>query len=265
MSSIRAIFERTAGKGVLLTYLMGGDPDEQLCLQSIEAVVSGGADIVELGIPFSDPLADGKSIQEASSRALRAGIKPGDVLNLARDAGNDLGIPIVLMTYYNIVYRKGVGRFLDLARRSGVAGIIVPDLPVDEATDYCIQTRRRGMDAILLATPTTTPERMRRIVANTSGFLYLVSLLGVTGARDKLSKDTLNVIRYACDFSKGKVPLAVGFGISKPEHVRNIIAAGAEGAIVGSSIVNIISHYADQKEEMLRRLEAYVRSLKSAI
>jgi tryptophan synthase alpha chain len=243
---------------------MGGDPNPEASRKVIDSVISGGADILEIGIPFSDPIADGKSIQAAGVRALQAGTRPVDVLEIARDVKKKHGVPVVLMTYFNIIFTRGVEKFIEEARGNNIDGIIVPDLQLDEASKFCHTTRENKVDGILLATPATSAERMRRIVRNTSGFLYLVSLLGVTGARPGLEENTLRSVRFARKFTAGRIPLAVGFGFSRPEHVSSVIAAGAEAAIVGSSIVDMVAAFAKDGETRLRGIENYVHSLKAA-
>ncbi len=245
---------------------MGGDPDPDACSKVIDAVVAGGADILELGIPFSDPIADGKSIQAAGVRALAAGTTPRRVLELAKSAKEKHHVPIALMTYFNILYSQGFQNFLRLAKSHDVDGIIIPDLPLGEASEYARISRGLGVDNILLAAPTTPPERMRMLAASTSGFLYLVSLLGVTGARQSLRRSTPALIAFAHRYTRGRVPLAVGFGISAPEHVREVIRAGADGVIVGSGIVDRVAKYSEDGEraKVLQNVEEYVRSLKAA-
>jgi tryptophan synthase alpha chain len=256
---------RTLGKdGALITYVMGGDPDVATTERIVESLIEGGADIVELGIPFSDPIADGRSIQEAGVRSLSSGTTPEDVLGVVRKVKQKHpDFPIAIMTYYNILYSPGLDRFLTGAEDAGVDGLIVPDLPLDETADYSRLAKRHGLDTILLAAPTTTADRLPSLIKNSSGFLYLVSLLGVTGARSELGEETLKLVRSAKRATRGKIPLAVGFGISKPEHVRAILGAGADGVIVGSSIVNIVAS-GKPEPEMLEELEDYVSTLKSA-
>jgi tryptophan synthase alpha chain len=229
----------------------------------IEAVIEGGADIVEVGIPFSDPIADGKSIQEAAVRSLAAGTTPSDVLGMVSELKKRHKVPIAIMTYYNILFSPGLRGFLDRAKEAGVDGVIIPDLPLDETGDYSEIAKKEGLDTILLAAPTSSPARMKSLVKHSSGFLYLVSLLGVTGARSQMSPDTLRLVKAAKSHTKGKIPLGVGFGISTPEHVRMVLKAGADAVIVGSSIVNRVAS-GKQKEEMFREIREYVRSLKSA-
>jgi tryptophan synthase alpha chain len=243
---------------------MGGDPTAETSSAIVDAVVRGGADIVELGIPFSDPIADGTSIQAAGVRALSSGTRPRDVLEIAKRAKEKHGLPIIIMSYFNILFSQGVENFMRQSRECGVDGMIVPDLPVDEVGPYSAVARRSVVDTILLAAPTTSPTRMKLLASHSSGFLYLVSLMGVTGARESLQEGAVSLVKYAKTYTGGKIPLAVGFGISKPEHVRAVLEAGAEGAIVGSGIVNQVGGYKNDTERMLQEIEDYVKSLKSA-
>lgn len=265
MSPISGVFQRLRGEGALIAYVMGGDPDPSTSGSVIDAVVRGGADIVEVGIPFSDPIADGKSIQAADVRSLAAGTTPAQVLEvIAAAKARNPRVPVVAMTYYNILFSNGLEKFLSAAKGHGVDGLIVPDLPFDEIEEYAPLAKRYGLDAVLLAAPTTTPSRMRAIAAHTSGFLYLVSLTGVTGARADVQQSTVGLIRTARRYAKG-VPIGVGFGISTPDHVRSVLSAGADAAVVGSAIVDRVAGYRkDGAAVMLANVESYVRSLKDA-
>lgn len=265
MSAVSAVFQRLNGEGALVAYVMGGDPDMGTSAQVIDAVVRGGADIVEVGIPFSDPIADGKSIQAADVRSLASGTTPAKVLDLIAQAkARHPKVPIVAMTYYNILFSNGLDKFLEAARSHGVDGLIVPDLPFDEIGDYAPLAKRYGLDAVLLAAPTTTPARMKSIAAHTSGFLYLVSLTGVTGARADVKESTVDLIRFAKRYASD-VPVAVGFGISTPDHVRAIVDAGADAVVVGSAIVDRVARFkSDGPMMMLASVEGYVRTLKGA-
>lgn len=263
MSNISRVFRSLKDEGALIAYVMGGDPDIETTEKVVGALAAGGADIIELGIPFSDPIADGKSIQEAAVRALASGTRPVDVLRLVAKIKKRRDIPIAIMTYYNILYSPGLDRFLADASEAGVDGLIIPDLPLDETAEYSRIARRHRLDTILLAAPTTSPDRMKSLVMHSTGFLYLVSLLGVTGARSQLDADTLKLVRSTKRLTRGKVPLGVGFGISRPEHVRAVLGAGADAVIVGSSIVNRVASGKPQAE-MLKEIEEYVRSLKAA-
>ncbi len=266
MSLIADRFNQLAKReeGALIAYVMGGDPTPEDTYAIVDAVAKGGADIVELGIPFSDPIADGTSIQAAGVRALSAGTRPGAVLEIAKKAKEKHGLPIIIMSYFNILFSQGVDNFMRHSRESGVDGMIVPDLPVDEIGPYSATARKNALDTILLAAPTTSPSRMKLLASHSSGFLYLVSLMGVTGARESLQEGAVSLVKYAKRYTRGKIPLAVGFGISKPEHVKAVLEAGAEGAIVGSGIVNQVQTYKDDTERMLAEIERYVNSLKSA-
>ncbi len=265
MSPISSVFKGLHDEGALVAYVMGGDPDLITSAAVIDAVVRGGADIVEVGIPFSDPIADGKSIQAADVRSLAAGTTPAQVLDLINAAkSRNPRVPIVAMTYYNILYSNGLEKFLEDAKHHGVDGLIIPDLPFDEIRDYAPLAKRHGLDAVLLAAPTSTPARLKAIAKHTSGFLYLVSLTGVTGARSAVQESTVALIRSVRRYAKG-VPLGVGFGISTPEHVRAILAAGADAVVVGSAIVDrVASSQKDGPARMLANVESYVRSLKAA-
>jgi tryptophan synthase alpha chain len=260
---MRKVFRSLKGQGALIAYVMGGDPNPETTEKVVLSLIAGGADIIELGIPFSDPIADGKSIQEAAVRSLSAGTKPADVLEIVSRIKKEHDIPITIMTYYNVLFSPGLENFLDGAKKAGVDGLIVPDLPLDETGDYSRLAKKYGLDTILLAAPTTSPERMKSLVKHSTGFLYLVSLLGVTGARTQLGDDTLRLVRAAKRQTRGKIPLGVGFGISKPDHVRAVVGAGADAVIVGSSIVNMVA-LGKPEEEMLEEVENYVRSMKTA-
>ncbi len=267
MSAIGSVFEgKPGGEKVLVAYVMGGDPDIETTSRIIDAVVRGGADILEVGIPFSDPIADGRSIQAADVRALGSRTTPSAVLRCIAEArSRNPRVPVAVMTYYNILYSKGVDKFLAQARSSGVDGMIVPDLPLDEVSEYARAARREKLDTILLAAPTSSPARMRAIVAHTTGFLYLVSVLGVTGARTAVQESTIRLVAMAKRYTRGRVPLAVGFGISTPDHVRSVLSAGADAVIVGSSIVDRVASREQRGDAaMLEDVERYVRLLKAA-
>lgn len=266
MSDIAKVFQRlkTQGDGALIGYVTGGDPEPQLTPAIAEALVKGGVDILELGVPFSDPIADGPTIQAASVRALQAGTTPKIVLKMAGEIKKKHGVPVSLLTYYNPVFRMGLENFFRLAKGVGVDGVVVPDLPVEEATDYCKAARQYGVDTIFLAAPSTSDERLRKIVDCTSGFLYLVSHFGVTGAREALENSTVKLIKRVLPHTAMRVPLAVGFGVSKPEHVRCIIQSGADGVIVGSAFVNIVHKHIGDVDRMFEELEKLARKLKEA-
>jgi tryptophan synthase alpha chain len=266
MSAILAAFEKAKaqGKGALIGYLTAGDPKPELTLQIADALIKGGVDILELGLPFSDPIADGPTIQAASVRALAAGTTPVKVLEIARQVRRSHDVPVVIMTYYNPVFKMGLKKFCSLAKESLVDGIIVPDLPVEEADDYRKAAAQAGLDTIFFAAPSTTNERLEKIVAASSGFLYLVSHFGVTGTQTAIADSTLNLVKRVLPFTAGKVPLAVGFGVSKPEYVARLIGAGADGVIVGSAFINIIQRNKGNVSAGLGELQSAAMKLKAA-
>ena len=263
MSKITQTFQdaKAVSNGVLIGYIMAGDPNLGSTLKIADALIKGGVDILELGLPFSDPIADGPTIQEASVRALAAGTTPMKVLKTAQQIKSKHDVPIVVMTYYNPVFRIGTDKFLNLAKENLIDGIILPDLPVEEADDYRKTAKAHDLDTIFLAAPSTTNQRLTKIVEASSGFLYLVSHYGVTGAKTKVEDSTVQLIKRVQPFTADKIPLAVGFGISKPEHVQRVIAAGADAAIVGSAFINITQK---DSSTMLKELQVTAQELKAA-
>jgi tryptophan synthase alpha chain len=263
MSNITKVFQKAKanGTGALIGYIMAGDPTPRQTPKIADALIKGGVDILELGLPFSDPIADGPTIQAAGLRALNAGTTPAKVLEIAKQIKSQHDIPIVLMTYYNPVFRIGLEKFLSSAKECKVDGFIIPDLPVEEATDYKKTAKSFGLDTIFLVAPSTSMDRLPKIVDASSGFLYLVSHYGVTGIKTTVEDSTVKLIKSIQPCTSGKIPLAVGFGISKPEHVQQVVAAGADAAIVGSAFINIIQQ---NSPIMIKQLQTTVQSLKSA-
>jgi tryptophan synthase alpha chain len=266
MSEIEKVFQKlkTQGNGALIGYVTGGDPEPKCTPLIAEALINGGVDILELGIPFSDPIADGPTIQAASVRALKAGTTPKVVLEIAKEIRKKHGVPVVILTYYNPVFRMGLEKFFRLAKNCMVDGLVVPDLPVEEAEDYKKAAETCGIGTIFLAAPSTSIQRLCKIVECTSGFLYLVSHFGVTGEKSAVEASTIQLIKRVLPYTSGRVPLAVGFGVSKPEHVRCIIENGADGVIVGSAFVNIVHKNQGKIGKMLEEIEETARKLKDA-
>ena len=217
-----------------------------------------------MGFPFSDPIADGPTIQAASVRALTAGTTTVQVLQVAKEIRQTHDVPIVIMTYFNPVFKMGLEKFFTLAKECIVDGIIIPDLPVEEAKEYKKISKKYGIDTIFLAAPSTSNERLERIVACSSGFLYLVSHFGVTGAKSEIDDSTIELVKRVLPFTSEKIPLAVGFGVSKPDHVKQIILAGADGVIVGSVFVSLIQTHQKSIGDLLENLEATAFQLKKA-
>ena len=211
---------REASSPGLVTYITAGDPDLDRTAGILRALDRAGADVLEVGVPFSDPLADGPVIQRATERALAAGTTLTGVLDLLNSLRAEIAAPVVIFSYANPILRLGAERFGDRAREAGVDGVLVLDLPIEEAGEFRTMLARRGIDTILLLSPTTTDDRLRRAAALGSGFLYAISRLGVTGARDALAagaREMVERIRKVSD-----LPVALGFGISKPDHVREV-------------------------------------------
>ena len=243
----------------LVTYITAGDPDLDRTAGILRALDRAGADVLEVGVPFSDPLADGPVIQRATERALAAGATLSGVLDLLRSLRGDISAPIVIFSYANPILRLGAEQFADRARDAGVDGVLILDLPIEEADESRSMLAKRGIDTILLLSPTTTNDRLRRAAALGSGFLYAISRLGVTGARDALAagaQDMVERIRKVSD-----LPVALGFGISKPEHVREV-GRWADAAVVGSALVDVIAREG-ASGDLNTRVEEYVRWLKS--
>lgn len=256
---------RDRGEGALIAYICGGDPDPEYTPDIVDALIRGGANIIELGIPFSDPIADGPTIQAASVRALNAGTTPFGVIQMAeRIREEHRSIPLTVLTYYNPIYRMGVERFFKRAREYEINGVIVPDLPIEEATEYKRIAEAYGIDTIFLATPNTTSERLGKIIEYTSGFLYLVSIFGVTGVRGSVHELTLQTLKKLLPYIRGRIPLAVGFGISEPEHVKTVIGSGADGVIVGSAFVKIVEKQKGDYTRMIKALKEKTSELKAA-
>jgi tryptophan synthase alpha chain len=266
MSEIKETFRNLnkRNEGALIAYVTAGDPKPEHTPKIVDAMIDGGADIVELGIPFSDPIADGPIIQAAIVRALNAGTTPKMVLEITKKIKEKHSVPVVLLTYYNPVFRMALKNFFSLAKTCHVDGLVVPDLPVEEAKEYKKVSKAYGVDTIFLATPATSIERLQKIIDYTSGFLYLISVFGVTGSREKVQDLTIQQIRKCRPYTKDRIPLAVGFGISKPEHVKAIIKSGADGAIVGSAFVDIVQKNQRNIPKMLKEIKQYTRELKEA-
>ncbi len=260
MNRIDEAFARLAGReGACLPFLVGGDPDLEASEEYVLALVEGGADLIEIGIPFSDPVADGPTIQAAAQRALEQGVTPDQIFALLDRLRKRVSIPLILLTYYNLIFRRGEERFLVEAEEAGADGIIVPDLPVEEADSLVALAEKRGMDVIFLVTPATDENRLLQLIAKGSGFLYLVARYGVTGEKNTLAGLTTELIQRVRPIAQGKLPLAVGFGLSTPDQIADVIRAGADGAIVGSAIVRRIA-----ENHPPEQIAAFVRTLKDA-
>ena len=265
MSRIPTRFAANAAKGraTFVTFITAGDPDPSTSLAILKALPAAGADVIELGMPFSDPMADGPAIQWSSMRALKAGMTLKKTLAMVRDfrAGNS-ETPIVLMGYYNPIYVYGVERFLADAKEAGVDGLIVVDLPPEEDAELCLPAIDAGLNFIRLATPTTDDKRLPAVLANTSGFVYYVSITGITGtATPDFSRVAGAVARIK---RHTNLPVAVGFGVKAPEHA-SAIAAGADGVVVGSALVEAIRTSLDAEGKATEKTVSAVTDLVSSL
>jgi tryptophan synthase alpha chain len=256
MSRISRTFRKLKkeGRKALVAYIMAGDPNIKATVRYIAELESAGADVIELGVPFTDPLADGPTIQRAAERALLGGVTLRRVLDIVSTVRESVTVPLVLMTYFNPVFRFGIDSFVEEAVRAGTDGIIVPDLIPEEAGSLVDSSRRHGLDTIFLLAPTSTPDRIKRVVKASRGFIYYVSITGITGGMLSLNstmKRTLSLIREGT--SK---PAVIGFGISNPGEAA-AVAKLADGIVVGSAIVKRIAEKRDIKD--------FVRSIREAI
>jgi tryptophan synthase alpha chain len=252
---------RARGERALVPYFTAGDPSLAATRRLVLEAARRGADIIELGIPFSDPLADGPVIQRATQRALAAGVTLPRVLELTREIRSEAAAPLVYLTYYNPVLAFGLKAFCRTAVEAGADGVIVADLPPEEAAPLRAEAAAAGLDLIHLVAPTSTPERMRRIARASSGFIYMVSLTGVTGARAELPPDLVRHLRALRGVTTK--PVCVGFGISTPEQAQ-VVARYADGVIVGSAIVRLIEEHRDAPD-LVSRVGDFVAALKAPL
>jgi tryptophan synthase alpha chain len=255
-----AFSEASMKKPAFIGFTVGGDPDKTTCVRIARALIAGGTDILELGVPFSDPVADGPTIQKADERALAAGTTPDMVFDIVREIRKESDIPIVFLTYYNIVHHHGIEQFYREAHDAGVDGILVADMPIEESEEVCAIAARCDIDTIFLITQTTSDERIKKITKKASGYLYLVAVLGVTGVRDQVSDGAIDLLHRVRKYTK--LPLALGFGISTPAQRETCARAGADGVIVGSAIVEIIEKNLGKPDIMERALKTYISQMK---
>lgn len=254
----------------LVSYVTAGDPDIESTAAHVRALVDGGSDVVELGLPFSEPIADGPTIQEAITRSLSGGMTPGRYFDLVADL--DVDAPLVCMTYYNLIFQYGpppttdltdelvaIEPFVEAAADAGLAGLIVPDLPVDESEPLRRACQRHEVDLVFIVAPTTPAERLQRILDACSGFVYVQARLGTTGARTDVSEETY---RSLARLPETDLPRAVGFGVSEAEHARAIVEAGADGVVAGSVFVDIVAEGDNSEGTVAERLRRTAHELK---
>jgi tryptophan synthase alpha chain len=264
VESYQEMFARVKenNEGAFIPFMVAGDPDFETSLEIVKTFVENGADALEIGFAFSDPVADGPTVQEADLRALNAGMTTKRGFEFIKRIREFTSIPIGLLVYYNLIYQMGIDQFYETALKSGVNAVLAADLPPEEAQDAVTASKNYGVQQVFMAAQTTTNERLQKISGLCEGFLYVVAVMGVTGARGDLQISTVELIERVR--SHTDLPLSVGFGISKPEHVANVIKAGADGAIVASAILNMITENLDDKNVMKEKIGRFCRELKEA-
>jgi tryptophan synthase alpha chain len=251
------------GRCALMPFLMAGDPDLERTRAALLALQAAGADLIELGIPYSDPLADGPVIQAAASRALASATTPGKVLEMLASLRGELTIPVILFTYSNPLLNRGMEAFCRAAATAGAAGLVVPDLPLEEAEKLSAIAAAEGLDLVLLVAPTTPADRMGRIAAASRGFTYLVSVTGVTGVRTSIETRVEGLVQQLKGM--GPTPVAVGFGIAGPDQARQVRDWGADGAIVGSALVKVMAETCAQQQDVAAAAGAFCTELRRAL
>lgn len=262
MKTYKQVFSELK-RAALIPFFVIGDPDFEASVAIVKTAIDAGADILELGVPFSDPIADGPTIQKADIRALGSGMNVAKGLEFIQKVKDYKDIPIGLLMYYNLVYQYGTEKFFSDFHEAGVNSVLIADLSIDDADEITEAAASAGLDTVFMVTPNTKPERMKLIASRTTGFIYTVSLLGVTGSREKLSGVVEGLVGKLKKLTS--VPVCVGFGISKPEHAAMIASAGADGVIIGSKIVGLIEENLGNKEKMVAEISAFLSDVKTAI
>ncbi|MDE1762684.1 MAG: tryptophan synthase subunit alpha [Thaumarchaeota archaeon] len=263
MSRIQDKFSelKSRNERALIAYAMAGYPSDKGTVSIVRSLVKGGADIIEIGLPFSDPLADGPVIQSASFRALQKGMNPERFLNIVKKIRSETDIPLVLMTYANLLYNRGYDKFISTVKKAGIDGIILPDMAIEEADQYLDVIHKNNMDAIFLISPNTSNERIRRIAKASSGFVYLVSVYGTTGGtQQKFQQYTHDAIKNAKKILGEKMPLGVGFGVNNADQARSILHTGADAIIVASAFLRLIDK--TSKAKIQGKIVSFAKSLK---
>ncbi len=265
MKTYKEVFSELSqvGRTALIPFFVIGDPDFDTSISVVKAAVDAGADILELGIPFSDPIADGPTIQKADIRSLRSGMTVTKALEFIRQLKSHKDIPIGLLMYYNLIYQYGTEKFFHDFHEAGVNSVLIADLSVDDADEIVGAAASVGLDTVFMVTPNTPQARMELIVSRTTGFLYTVSLLGVTGSRDDLSDSVEGLVGKLKELTD--VPVCVGFGISKPEHAAAVASAGADGVIIGSRIVKMIENNLGDTGKMIAEITDFIKQVHSVL
>ena len=246
----------------LIAYVMLGFPNERATISTVRGLVKGGADIIEIGFPFSDPIADGLVIQNASNISLKSGTKLEQFFKTIKKIRSETQIPLVLMTYTNILYKKGFENFMKKAKSVGIDGLILPDMSVEESSEYISTARKNQLDTIFLISPNTSTERIKKILKVTTGFLYLVSIYGTTGMETTIQKYTIDAIKKTKQIVKKKIPIGIGFGIYTPNDAKIFVSHGIDAIIVGSAFLRLIEKTPQAKIES--KIASFTKSLKNS-
>ena len=262
MSRIKEKFNELSSKKekALVSYIMAGYPSESATLVAVRGLVKGGADIIELGFPFSDPIADGPTIQKASTGSLNNGLKIEKFFKLVKKIRKETNIPLILMTYTNILYKQGYQKFIKHAKNAGIDGLILPDMAIEEAKEYLSAAKSQKMDTIFLVSPNTRKSRLEKIAKATSGFLYMVAVFGTTGIQTKIHQYTIDALK-STKRSVTSIPVGIGFGISNEKNVKKYVSAGADAVIVGSANIKIMENVPISKLE--KEIYSFTKKLKS--
>ena len=262
MKTYKEVFSEL-DRAALIPFFVIGDPDFDTSLEIVKTAIDSGADILELGIPFSDPIADGPTIQKADIRAQCGGMNLSMALDFIGKVKDYKDIPIGLLMYYNLIYQYGAEKFFADFHEAGVNSVLVADLSVDDSDEIIPAANKVGLDTVFMVTPNTDTERMKLIASKTTGFIYTVSLLGVTGSREELSGAVESLVGKLKKLTD--VPVCVGFGISKSKHAATVASAGADGVIIGSKIVSLIEGNLQNKQTMLDEISAFLKDVKRSI
>ena len=256
---------KSKNQKALICYVVAGYPDIKTSEHIINSLINGGADIIEIGIPFSDPIADGSTIQDAIQSSLMSGTTPDMCLELASRIRKTFpNIPLIIMTYSNILYRKGYMQFAEKAKENGIDGFIIPDIPIEESKEYLSTVQNTGLSTIFLVSPNTSEKRLKMISRICTGFLYAISVYGTTGERKGFDEYTIESIKRVKKVTAAdELPLAVGFGISTPQHVKYMVDAGADAVIIGSAIIKKIKEI-DDKKLLFNTLNKFIYELKNS-
>jgi len=262
MSKIQDKFKELKSKNekALISYIMTGFPNENATLSIVRGLVKGGTDILELGFPFSDPIADGPVIQNASTVSLNMGAKIEKFFSIVKKIRKETDIPLVLMTYTNVLYVHGYAKFMSRIKSAGIDGLILPDMSIEESKEYLKSAKKNSLDTIFLVSPNTKNDRLKKIAKACTGFLYMVAVYGTTGVQTKIHKYTIDAIKNAKKIVNRKLPLGIGFGVSTPVDVKKYVSAGVDAVIVGSANLKIIENTSSSK--LQNKITEYTKKLK---